>query len=53
MLTWVEIDTAAIGRNIEAFRSIDQLSPVEGLRTVILLPFGRIRDRRLRPRSAP
>jgi len=43
---------------IEAFRSIDQLSPVEGLRTVILLPVGllstlRGRERRLRPRSAP
>lgn len=38
---------------IEAFRSIDQLSLVEGLRTVILLPFGRLRDRRLRPRSEP
>ena len=36
---------------IEASRSIDQLSPIEGLRTVILLPFGRLRDRRLRPRS--
>ena len=30
---------------IEAFRSIDQLSPIEGLRTVILLPLGRLRDR--------
>jgi MFS family permease len=38
---------------IEAFRSIDQLSPIEGLRTVVLLPLGRLRDRRLRPRSAP
>ena len=38
---------------IEAFRSIDQLSSIEGLRTVILFPFGRLRDRRLRPRSAP
>src|SRR5262245_29936214 len=38
---------------IEASRSIDQLSPIEGLRTVILLPFGRLRDRRLRPRSGP
>jgi hypothetical protein len=35
---------------IEASRSLDQLSPVEGLRTVVLLPFGRLRDRRLRPR---
>jgi hypothetical protein len=38
---------------IEAFRSIDQLSPIEGLRTVVLLPLGRLRDRRLRPRSGP
>jgi hypothetical protein len=36
---------------IEASRSIDQLSPIEGLRTVILLPFRR--DQRLRPRSGP
>jgi MFS family permease len=37
---------------IEAFRSIDQLSPIEGLRTVILLPLGllRGRERRLKPR---
>jgi len=35
---------------IEAIRSIDQLSPIEGLRTVILLPFARLRDRRIRPR---
>jgi MFS family permease len=38
---------------IEAFRSIDQLSPIEGLRTVILLPFPRLRERRLKPRSGP
>jgi hypothetical protein len=25
---------------LEAFRSIDQLSPIDGLRTVILFPFG-------------
>lgn len=36
---------------LEAFRSIDQLSPIDGLRTVILFPFGRLRDRRLRPRG--
>lgn len=35
---------------LEAFRSIDQLSPIDGLRTVILFPFGRLRDRRLKPR---
>lgn len=35
---------------LEAFRSIDQLSPIDGLRTVILFPFGRLRDRRVRPR---
>jgi MFS family permease len=38
---------------LEAFRSIDQLSPIDGLRTVILFPFGRLRDRRLKPRSDP
>jgi len=38
---------------IEAARSLDQLSPIEGLRTVILLPFGRLRERRLKPRSPP
>lgn len=36
---------------IEAVRSLDQISPIEGLRTVILLPFGRLRERRIRPRS--
>jgi MFS family permease len=36
---------------LEAFRSIDQLSPIDGLRTAILFPFGRLRDRRLRPRA--
>jgi MFS family permease len=36
---------------LEAFRSIDQLSPIDGLRTVILFPFGRLRDRRMRPRD--
>jgi MFS family permease len=38
---------------IEAVRSLDQLSPIEGLRTVILLPFGRLRERRIKPRSPP
>ena len=37
----------------EAMRSLDQLSPIEGLRTVILLPFGRLRERRLKLRSRP
>jgi MFS family permease len=36
---------------LEAFRSIDQLSPIDGLRTVILFPFGRLRDRRIKPRD--
>ena len=36
---------------LQAFRSIDQLSPIDGLRTVILFPFGRLRDRRLKPRT--
>ncbi|MGQ0525202.1 MAG: hypothetical protein ACT4P8_16275 [Betaproteobacteria bacterium] len=36
---------------IEAVRSLDQISPIEGLRTVILFPFGRLRERRLKPRS--
>jgi MFS family permease len=34
----------------EASRSISQLSPIEGLRSVVLFPFGRLRDRRLRAR---
>ena len=34
----------------EASRSLSQLSPIEGLRNVLLLPFGRLRDRRLRSR---
>jgi MFS family permease len=36
---------------LEAARSINQLSPVEGLRTVVLVPFGRLFERRLRPRE--
>jgi hypothetical protein len=36
---------------LEAFRSIDQLSPIDGLRTVILFPFGRLRDRRIKRRD--
>jgi MFS family permease len=35
---------------MEASRSISQLSPIEGLKTVLLFPFGRLRDRRLKPR---
>lgn len=34
----------------EASRSISQLSPIEGLRSVLLFPFGRLRDRRLKAR---
>jgi MFS family permease len=36
---------------LEAARSINQLSPIEGLRTAILLPFGRLFERRLRSRQ--
>ncbi len=35
----------------EARRSIDQLSPVEGLRNVMLFPLGWLSERRRRPRS--
>ena len=35
---------------MEASRSISQLSPIEGLKTVVLFPFGRLRDRRLKAR---
>jgi MFS family permease len=38
---------------VEAARSINQLSPIEGLRTVLLLPFGRLFERRLRDRTPP
>ena len=34
----------------EASRSIGQLSSVDGLKDVLLMPFGRLRDRRLKPR---
>ena len=34
----------------EASRSLSQLSPIDGLKSVILFPIGRLRDRRLRPR---
>lgn len=34
----------------EASRSITQLSPIEGLKAVLLFPVGRLRDRRLKPR---
>jgi MFS family permease len=47
----------------EARRSLDQLSPIEGLRTAVLFPLGRLSERRrrarnrglpqVRPRSAP
>jgi MFS family permease len=35
----------------EAARSLDQLSPIEGLRAALLFPFGRLRERRRQPRS--
>ncbi|TAK80112.1 MAG: MFS transporter [Betaproteobacteria bacterium] len=35
----------------EAARSLDQLSPIDGLRAVILFPFGRLSERRRRPRA--
>jgi MFS family permease len=38
---------------LEAARSINQLSPIEGLRTVVLMPFGRLFERRLRGRRGP
>jgi hypothetical protein len=34
----------------EAMRTLDQLSPIEGLRTAILFPFGRLAERRRQPR---
>ena len=35
----------------EAARSLDQISPIEGLRAAILFPFGRLRERRRQPRA--
>lgn len=35
----------------EAARSLDQLSPIEGLRAAILFPFGRLAERRRSPRG--
>ena len=35
----------------EAIRSLDQLSPIEGLRAAILFPFGRLSERRRQPRA--
>jgi hypothetical protein len=35
----------------EAVRSLDQLSPIEGLRGAILFPFGRLAERRRQPRT--
>lgn len=35
----------------EAARSLDQLSPIDGLRAAILFPFGRLSERRRRPRG--
>jgi MFS family permease len=36
---------------LEAVRSLDQLSPVDGLREVLLFPFGWLRERRHRSRT--
>jgi MFS family permease len=36
---------------IEARRSLDQVSPVEGLRSAMLFPFGWLSERRRRPRA--
>jgi MFS family permease len=35
----------------EAARSLDQISPIEGLRAAILFPFGRLKERRRQPRG--
>jgi MFS family permease len=35
----------------EAVRTLDQLSPIEGLRAAILFPFGRLSERRRQPRG--
>ena len=35
----------------EAVRTLDQLSPIDGLRAVILFPFGWLSERRRQPRS--
>jgi MFS family permease len=35
----------------EAVRTLDQLSPIDGLRDVVLFPFGWLRDRRRQPRA--
>src|SRR5688572_26386216 len=35
----------------EAIRTLDQLSPIEGLRAAILFPFGRLGERRRQPRA--
>ena len=34
----------------EAVRTLNQLSPIDGLRAVILFPFGRLSERRRQPR---
>ena len=36
---------------VEAARSLDQISPIEGLRAVVLFPFGRLSERRRQPRG--
>jgi hypothetical protein len=35
----------------EAMRMLDQISPIEGLRSVMLFPFGWLSERRRRPRT--
>lgn len=35
----------------EAMRTLDQISPIEGLRSVMLFPFGWLSERRRRPRA--
>lgn len=34
----------------EASRSLQQISPIDGLKDVVLFPLGRLRDRRMKPR---
>lgn len=38
---------------MEALRTLDQLSPIEGLRVVMMFPFGRLVERRRAARAAP
>jgi MFS family permease len=36
---------------LEAVRTLDQISPIDGLRAALLYPFGRLRERRQQPRA--